>query len=210
MRASGSASTCSARPPTISSIGRVCASRFPTTRWWHFSSWPIWSSSPASRSMNTRAVARWPSPDRSSTSPQLLPQRKGPMHSLQFHDPQLLWLLALVPLVVALPLLRRRRATLLYPTAAVLAHGPRGRRVQLLRLLPFVQAIALMLGVVALARPQAPAAEHQQRKVEGIDLAVALDLSTSMEAGDLKPRSRLEVAKQVLTDFVGHRANDRI
>jgi Ca-activated chloride channel family protein len=46
--------------------------------------------------------------------------------------------------------------------------------------------------------------------VEGIDIVVALDLSTSMEAGDFRPQNRLHVAKEVLAEFISNRTNDRI
>jgi len=46
--------------------------------------------------------------------------------------------------------------------------------------------------------------------VEGIDIVIALDLSTSMRAADFKPQDRITVAKQVLKDFIGRRTSDRI
>ena len=46
--------------------------------------------------------------------------------------------------------------------------------------------------------------------VEGIDIVIALDLSTSMHAADFEPQNRLHVAKEVLKDFVGRRTSDRI
>ncbi|HEY2748778.1 MAG TPA: VWA domain-containing protein [Polyangia bacterium] len=133
------------------------------------------------------------------------------MHSLPFHDPRLLWLLVLVPLPAVWTFVhRRRRAALRFPTTHVLARGGRGWRARLLWLPPVVQMAAIALAVLALARPQLPAATARHRQeVEGIDLAIALDLSTSMESTDLGPRSRLHVAKEVLTSFLGRRTSDR-
>jgi Ca-activated chloride channel family protein len=107
---------------------------------------------------------------------------------------------------------RKRRAALKFPVAHVLARGThRGLRARLLWLPPALQMAAVALGAVALARPQAPASVSQRNQtVEGIDIALALDLSASMDAADLVPRSRLEVAKQVLIDFVRSRVNDRV
>ena len=46
--------------------------------------------------------------------------------------------------------------------------------------------------------------------MEGIDIVVALDMSSSMLAVDFKPQNRFHVAKEVLKQFVGRRPNDRI
>jgi Ca-activated chloride channel family protein len=69
---------------------------------------------------------------------------------------------------------------------------------------------ALALVAVALARPQARERAAAPSSVEGIDIVVALDLSSSMAATDFEPRDRLHVAKEVLKEFVSRRATDRI
>jgi len=63
---------------------------------------------------------------------------------------------------------------------------------------------------MGLARPQAREREPETRTVEGIDIVIALDLSTSMSAADFLPRNRLHVAKEVLKEFMGRRPSDRI
>jgi Ca-activated chloride channel family protein len=68
----------------------------------------------------------------------------------------------------------------------------------------------MALTAVGLARPQADRREPEKRSVEGIDIVIALDLSTSMRAADFKPQDRITVAKQVLKDFIGRRSTDRI
>jgi Ca-activated chloride channel family protein len=70
--------------------------------------------------------------------------------------------------------------------------------------------LSLALAIVALARPQVQERHARKHTVEGIDIMIALDLSTSMEAADFKPLNRLNVAKQVLSDFIEKRGNDRI
>lgn len=134
------------------------------------------------------------------------------MPALPFRDPQFLWLLLLVPLVGAWAAWeRKKRAALKFPVAHVLARGRKGLRARLLWLPPALQMAAITLAVVALARPQAPAqAARRNQSVEGIDLAIALDLSASMQAEDMKPANRLQVAKQVLTSFLDGRVNDRV
>jgi len=128
-----------------------------------------------------------------------------------FADAWALWLLLLVPLVALWPWLgRRRTAVLRFSAAHAFAKHSRGLRTQLLWLMPVARAAAVALAVVALARPQTRDARTRDLSVEGIDIVVALDLSTSMEAGDFKPQNRVFVAKQVLTDFISSRTNDRI
>jgi Ca-activated chloride channel homolog len=130
---------------------------------------------------------------------------------LLWHDPRLLWLLLLVPVVGILSFREQHRRTALrFSAAHILAQGPPGLRARLLPLLPVVRMLALALAVVALARPQTYGARTRDLSVEGIDIVIALDLSTSMEAGDFRPLNRISVAKETLTDFISSRVNDRI
>lgn len=75
-------------------------------------------------------------------------------------------------------------------------------------LIPAARLIAFALLVVALARPQSSLNE-ENIETEGIDIVLAMDISGSMLARDLKP-DRLNAAKQVAADFVSGRPNDRI
>jgi Ca-activated chloride channel homolog len=74
---------------------------------------------------------------------------------------------------------------------------------------------ALLAGAVALtslglAGPRLQGARRQDVSVEGIDIVVAFDLSTSMLAADFRPKDRITVAKEVLKSFIASRQNDRI
>ncbi|MEL7060679.1 MAG: VWA domain-containing protein [Acidobacteriota bacterium] len=73
----------------------------------------------------------------------------------------------------------------------------------------YVRLLALGLLVIAAARPQLGFAREEQL-TEGIDILVALDVSGSMAAEDFQPRNRLEVAKDVVQDFVARRQGDRL
>ena len=78
-----------------------------------------------------------------------------------------------------------------------------------LRHLPFVlRMIAIALLIVVLARPQSTNS-WQNSSTEGIDIVMAMDISTSMLAEDLKP-NRLEAAKDVAASFINGRQNDNI
>ena len=130
---------------------------------------------------------------------------------LELHSPAALWLLLLAPLVLALAWLERRtRAVLRFPLAKQLAARGRGLRPWLLWILPFLRAAALVAAVVALARPQERDARTRDLSVEGIDIMIALDISQSMEAADFRPQNRMHVAKEVLSEFISSRVNDRI
>lgn len=83
------------------------------------------------------------------------------------------------------------------------------RVLQLLALLPKVlKALAISLFVVALARPQL-ALKEEKVTAEGIDIMLALDVSSSMLTQDFKP-NRLEVSKYVADEFVKKREHDRV
>lgn len=74
---------------------------------------------------------------------------------------------------------------------------------------PFIlRIIVLSLVILILARPQTTN-NWQNSEVEGIDIMLAIDVSTSMLAEDLKP-NRLEAAKDVAAEFISGRPNDNI
>lgn len=129
----------------------------------------------------------------------------------RFADPLLLLLLLLVPLYVYVEvrLGRRRRPAVLFPAAAD-AREASGRGLRWKRLLrPASRAAALALVALALARPQAGSGQESVI-TEGIDIMLAIDVSASMKAEDFKPKNRLEVAKEVVADFIAGRSSDRV
>lgn len=131
--------------------------------------------------------------------------------NLAFHNPEALWGLLLVPVLLFQAWRERRsRAVLRFSAAHVFARQGRGLRAYLLPLLPLLRVAAVVAAVLAIARPQTRDSRVRDLSVEGIDIVVALDLSTSMEAGDFRPQNRLHVAKEVLAEFISNRTNDRI
>src|SRR5215471_5946922 len=130
---------------------------------------------------------------------------------LVFHNPKALWLLVGIPLLVAWTVLEwRARAVFRFSAAHVFSANRRGWRSYSLQALPLFRVAAVGLAIVALARPQERDEKARDLSVEGIDIVIALDLSTSMEAGDFRPHNRVYVAKEVLTEFLDSRTNDRI
>lgn len=87
-------------------------------------------------------------------------------------------------------------------------YAPRSWRVVLMPILPILRIAAFTALVLALARPQTQNSWKNQ-SVEGIDIMLAMDVSTSMLAEDLKP-NRIEAAKYVASEFISGRPNDNI
>ena len=120
------------------------------------------------------------------------------------------WLLLLLLLPVGwLWSRRRRRRALVLPALATAGDLPRTWRERLRAAPEILRAIAFVLGVMALARPQQLEAGRPVT-TSGVDIILALDASGSMKAEDFQPRNRLEVAKQAAIEFVGDRPSDRI
>ncbi len=86
--------------------------------------------------------------------------------------------------------------------------APRTLRQRLIHFPFILKMITLALLIVAIARPQT-SSKREDVSVEGIDIVMALDVSTSMLAQDLKP-DRLEASKKVAIDFAQGRPNDRM
>jgi Ca-activated chloride channel family protein len=129
---------------------------------------------------------------------------------VSFAHPWALCALALIAPAVWL-LLRRRRGRMpgvVLPSAPAALKPSRWGR---LWWLPGALVIAaLALTVVGLSGPRLRATRRVDLSVQGIDIVVAFDLSTSMLAADFRPKDRISVAKEVLMNFIASRQNDRI
>ncbi|MFM7216427.1 MAG: vWA domain-containing protein [Bacteroidota bacterium] len=132
------------------------------------------------------------------------------MAGIRFADPHFLWLLLLLPALVGYRIFiaPKKRSTLRYsPLSSLPATTPKFR--ERLVLLPFALRLSsVALIILALARPQS-SSSSQSVTTEGIDIVLALDLSPSMLAEDLRP-NRIEAAKKVALQFIDSRPNDRI
>lgn len=82
-------------------------------------------------------------------------------------------------------------------------------RTRLMHLPTFLKALAIVLAIMALARPQTMNTKVR-KNVEGIDIVVCLDVSDSMLIEDMKPLNRLEAAKETIKKFITARSSDRI
>lgn len=129
---------------------------------------------------------------------------------MTFANPEYLFLLLLLLPIVGWYIyeLRKSDASVQVSETRVLAAQPKSIRIWLLHV-PFVLRIAVITLIsIALARPQLTN-KWSSQSTEGIDIMMALDISGTMLAEDLRP-NRLEAAKKVASDFVIARPNDQI
>ena len=129
---------------------------------------------------------------------------------MTFANPGYLFLLLLLIPVIGWYIyeLHKADASIQIGDTRVIQKQPTSLRVRLLHL-PFILRVAVItLLSLALARPQLTN-RWSSESTEGIDIMMALDISGTMLAEDLKP-NRLEAAKQVASDFVLARPNDQI
>ena len=128
----------------------------------------------------------------------------------RFEDPLFLLLLGAVPLLAWWYVVRGRRSrgSLTHPDVAGLGRADRGEGRWLQHVPAALRGLALVALVVAFARPQT-GVRGENVVTEGIDIVLALDISSSMLAEDLAP-NRIEAAKSVAADFAAGRDNDRI
>ena len=133
---------------------------------------------------------------------------------MEFSQPiYFLLLLLLIPYILWYLLWRNRgkrkmEAAMTISDSFAYKKAPVGIRVRLLHLPMILRCVAFALIVVAMARPQTHNA-WDERTVEGIDIMLAMDVSTSMLAEDLSP-NRIEAAKQVASEFIVDRPDDNI
>lgn len=104
---------------------------------------------------------------------------------------------------------RAKTASIKYSDLRIVRRSVKTGRTRFRFILPLFRIIAVMLFIVAFARPQAGTTD-QDITSEGIDIMLALDVSGSMKAEDFKPRNRLYVAKEEIKKFVEKRVSDRI
>lgn len=127
---------------------------------------------------------------------------------MNFLYPNILWLMAIIPLIVLYHIfVARRKASLTVSTIGG-RRAPRPFRYWL-RPLPIVlRLVAVALFIIALARPVNITEEHETT-TDGIDIVMAMDISGSMLARDFTP-DRLTSAKHLAAEFVANRRGDRI
>jgi len=132
------------------------------------------------------------------------------MQGITYAQPFFLWFLLLIPVMIFFYFLYlRKKSSQMRYSGFSLFKGIKPTFRQRIYSLPFIlKLIAFSLAIVALARPQS-FSSGQNVTTEGIDIMMALDISSSMLAEDLKP-NRIEAAKKVAEEFIDSRPNDRV
>jgi Ca-activated chloride channel family protein len=126
---------------------------------------------------------------------------------IELYTPEALWLLLLLP-VWWVWRRRRRKDAIVFSRTSVLASGP-STGSWIPKAIFLLRNVALASLIVALARPRSGAHVETQTS-EGINIVLAIDLSSSMLALDFRPANRIEVAKQKVKQFISRRTSDRI
>ena len=130
--------------------------------------------------------------------------------NIYFANPAFLYLLVIVPLLVTWYVYRHKAShpDLQYSDTKIFINAPKTLRLKLFHGMFVLRIIAVTLLIVAIARPQTRNSTSDVN-VEGIDIVLAMDISGTMLAEDLKP-NRLEASKKVAMEFIDGRPHDRI
>lgn len=132
------------------------------------------------------------------------------MTNVTFLNPGFFWLFLLLPLAIAWHLWKRKQQTATLKISSL--QGFKGNApfwVKLKPLLFVLRLLALSALIVAMARPRTVDISSKTKTTKGVDIVMAIDVSGSMLAKDLKP-NRMEGLKVVAESFVEARPNDRI
>lgn len=132
------------------------------------------------------------------------------MSNISFQYPYLLFLLLLIPLMILYHrYYNQKKATnIIYSDISQFSNARKTLKLRIRKLPDYIRILAVTLIIIAIARPQLNMSKDE-KSIEGIDIVLALDVSTSMLAEDFKP-NRLESAKNVAKEFIENRKSDNI
>ncbi len=124
-----------------------------------------------------------------------------------------IWLILLIiPIIIILLYFRKKGrtdATVIFSDISIFKNIGTGTGTIKRYLSLALSTTAIIALILAMARPQS-GQQFQSRTTYGVDIILALDISSSMSAMDFDPLTRFEAAKEVVEDFIGNRVNDRI
>jgi len=131
-------------------------------------------------------------------------------NNITFENPQWFWLFLLFPILIAWYTWKRNLQTPEVKISSIKGFKIKQGILPKLRPVLFVlRLLCLALLITAMARPRTVDVTSRTKKTQGIDIVMAIDVSPSMLARDLKP-NRLEALKEVAAEFIEGRPNDRI
>jgi len=132
------------------------------------------------------------------------------MAKITFLNPEFFWLFLLIPLAIVWLVLKKNQQSATLKISSI--KGFKSSQSFWAKMKPYLSVlriVALSSLIVAMARPRTVDISNKTKTTKGIDIVMAVDVSGSMLAKDLKP-NRMEALKRVAADFVEERPNDRI
>ena len=129
--------------------------------------------------------------------------------NISFANPDFFWLFLLLPLAIVWYIFKQKEQTASLRISSAKGFSYNSILPKLKPGLFLLRLMALGAIIVALARPQTEDISTRSKTTKGIDIVMAIDVSSSMLARDLKP-NRLSALKEVAADFIKERPNDRI
>jgi Ca-activated chloride channel family protein len=132
------------------------------------------------------------------------------MAKITFLNPEFFWLFLLIPLAIVWLVLKKDQQSATLKISSI--KGFKSSQSFWAKMKPYLSVlriVALSSLIVAMARPRTVDISNKTKTTKGIDIVMAVDVSGSMLAKDLKP-NRMEALKRVAADFVEERPNDRI
>ncbi|MCL6462235.1 Ca-activated chloride channel family protein [Flavobacterium micromati] len=132
------------------------------------------------------------------------------MDKITFLNPEFFWLFLLIPIAIVWIYWKKNQQSATLKLSSL--SGFKGTESYLTKLKPILNVLrilALCSLIIAMARPRTVDVSNKTKTTKGIDIVMAIDVSGSMLAKDLKP-NRMEALKLVAADFVKERPNDRI
>ena len=130
-------------------------------------------------------------------------------NNLELTNPEYLWLLILIPIIAIWYFINRNKDSARLKMANTKGFVEQSILAKLKPALYILRLLALTILIVAMTRPRNVEVSKKTKTTRGIDIVMAIDVSASMLAKDLRP-NRLEALKVVATNFVNKRPNDRI
>ncbi len=132
------------------------------------------------------------------------------LSNFEFQNPEFFWLLLALPVAIIWYLLKRNKLTAQVKLSSLKGFKAGSGLLAKLRPVLFaLRLLALACLITALARPRNVDVSTRTKTTRGIDIVIAIDVSASMLAKDLRP-NRLEALKEVASEFIRQRPNDRI
>ena len=130
------------------------------------------------------------------------------MTDLKFQNPEFLWLLVLIPLMAYFFYNTSNKRKSFMKFSSITDFKP-SLKSKLHPFLDIMRLLSIFFIILSIARPQEVSNSIRSKTSSGIDIVIAVDISSSMLARDLKP-NRLDALKNVASEFVKGRLNDRI